>query len=120
MKIMKKYLLPEEGKFYKANLHCHTSISDGSYTPLQVKEMYKTQGYSVIAFTDHDVLVPHPELNDAAFLALNGYEIEIDDETKPYLDQRKVKTCHLCLIAIEPNNVKQVCFHRSKYFFATP
>ncbi|MBO4433321.1 MAG: PHP domain-containing protein [Clostridia bacterium] len=114
---MKKYLLPENGEFYKANLHCHTSVSDGGYTPLQVKEMYKNKGYSIVAFTDHDVLVPHPELNDDAFLALNGYEIEINDETRQYADQLKMKTCHLCLIAIEPDNVKQVCFHRSKYLF---
>lgn len=23
------YLLPKEGTFYKANLHCHTVVSDG-------------------------------------------------------------------------------------------
>ena len=79
---MKKYLLPEKGEFYKANLHCHTSVSDGGYTPQQVKEMYQKQGYSIVAFTDHDVLVPHPELADDNFLPLNGYEIEINDETK--------------------------------------
>ena len=26
---MKIHLLPEKGKFYKANLHCHTNVSDG-------------------------------------------------------------------------------------------
>ena len=31
---MKKFLLPENGNFYKANLHCHTTISDGRLTPL--------------------------------------------------------------------------------------
>ena len=114
---MKKYLLPQNGTFYKANLHCHTSVSDGGYTPAQVKEMYRNHGYSIIAYTDHDVLVPHPELNDDTFLALNGYEIEINDVAEKYIDPLKVKTCHLCLIAIEPDNVKQVCFHRSKYLF---
>ena len=38
---MKKYLIPEEGKFYKANLHCHTTISDGKMTPEEVKAYYK-------------------------------------------------------------------------------
>ena len=37
-RIMRKYLLPEEGHFYKANLHCHSNISDGSLTPEQIKE----------------------------------------------------------------------------------
>ena len=26
---MRKYLLPENGNFYKANLHCHTTVTDG-------------------------------------------------------------------------------------------
>ena len=114
---MKKYLLPKEGAFYKANLHCHSSVSDGGYTPEQIKEMYQKKGYSIVAYTDHDVLIPHPELADETFLPLNGYEIEINDETRSYADQLKVKTCHLCLIALEPDNIKQVCFHRSKYLF---
>ena len=34
---MRKYLLPENGNFYKANLHCHTDVSDGAKTPEEVK-----------------------------------------------------------------------------------
>ena len=34
---MRKYLLPEGGNFYKANLHCHTVLSDGAMTPEEVK-----------------------------------------------------------------------------------
>ena len=41
---MKKYLLPESGNFYKANLHCHTNVSDGKWTPEKVKEEYSKQG----------------------------------------------------------------------------
>ena len=41
---MKKYLLPEEGQFYKANLHCHTTVSDGSLTPEEIKAAYKARG----------------------------------------------------------------------------
>ena len=37
---MRKYLLPNTGKFYKANLHCHTTVSDGKSTPEEVKECY--------------------------------------------------------------------------------
>ena len=74
---MKKYLLPENGSFYKANLHCHTTISDGRMTPEEVKNAYKEQGYSIVAYTDHDVFIPHPELCEDGFLALNGFEVEI-------------------------------------------
>lgn len=110
---MKKYLLPESGKFYKANLHCHTTVSDGKMTPEEIKKYYKENGYSVVAFTDHDVLVPHPELTDEEFLPLNGYEMEVNEEG----EGKSRKTCHMCLVALEPDNLKQVCYHRSRYLF---
>ncbi len=109
---MKKYLLPNDGTFYKASLHTHTTVSDGRMTPEELKEHYKENGYSVVAFTDHDVLVPHPELADESFIPLNGYEMEIMEEGK---ERRIKKSCHMCFVAIEPDNLTQVCFHRSKY-----
>ena len=109
---MKKYLLPKDGQFYKANLHCHTTISDGKLTPEQVKEAYKSHGYSVVAYTDHDIMIPHDELNDEGFLALHGYEMESGETGLPFKFR---KTCHMCLIALKPDNLKQVCYHRSKY-----
>ena len=111
---MKKYLLPEEGSFYKANLHCHSTVSDGRWSPARLKQEYMAKGYSVIAYTDHDVLIPHPELTDEHFVALSGYEMEIDEVRQ---DGKQGKCCHMCLVAIEPDNVKQVCWHRTKYLF---
>ena len=112
---MKKYLLPEGGNFYKANLHCHTTVSDGRLTPEQVKQLYVKNGYSVIAYTDHDILLSHSDLDDDNFLALHGYEMEIDENVDvPF--QRK-KTCHMCFIALDPDNMTQVCYHREKYLF---
>jgi len=112
---MKKYLLPENGNFYKANLHCHTTVSDGKLTPEQVKEEYIKKGYSVIAYTDHDIMIPHDELDSENFLALHGYEMEMPDRTTELAKARK--TCHICLIATDPENLKQVCWHREKYLF---
>ena len=113
---MKKYLLPEQGSFYKANLHCHTDLSDGRKTPAEVKEIYKSLGYSVVAYTDHDVMIPHPELCDENFLALNAFEAEIN-EPKEVSERRSRKTCHICFIALDPDNVTQPCWNRDKYFF---
>lgn len=108
---MKKYLLPQNGNFYKANLHSHSTVSDGALAPAEMKKLYKENGYSIIAFTDHEVLVPHPELADDEFLPLNGYEME-------FTSGEGTKTCHFCLIALDKSNTKQICFHRNKYFFA--
>ena len=111
---MKKFLLPEEGSFYKANLHCHSTVSDGRWSPERIKAEYMARGYSVIAYTDHDVLIPHPELTDERFVALNGYEMEIDEVRE---DGKPGKCCHMCLVALDPKNVTPVCWHRSKYLF---
>ncbi|MBE7030765.1 MAG: PHP domain-containing protein [Ruminococcaceae bacterium] len=74
----RKYLIPSGGKFYKAALHTHTTISDGRCTPEEVKELYKSLGYSVVAFTDHSRLVCHNDLTDEEFLAINAYEYEVN------------------------------------------
>jgi len=109
---MKKHLLPEKGNFYKANLHCHSTYSDGALSPSEIKGLYKSMGYSIVAFTDHNVMIPHNELKDDDFLPLNGYEM---DFTEVKEDFSQAKSCHICLIALEEDNLKQVCWHREKY-----
>ena len=111
---MRIHLLPENCTFYKANLHCHSTISDGQCTVEELKEGYRNAGYSIIAFTDHDALIGHNDLTDDTFLALNGYEMEINEPGHPWPE---TKTCHMCLIALEPDNLTQVCYHRAAYLF---
>ena len=99
---MKKHLLPEGGKFYKANLHSHSTVSDGVKTPEELKEMYKAHGYSVFAYTDHDNFVTHNDLTDDEFLVINGHEAScVEDIEDPEYAWRKV--CHLCLLAPTPD-----------------
>ena len=113
---MRKYLLPEKGNFYKANLHCHSTISDGSLTPEEIKKIYMDKGYSIIAYTDHDILLDKQYLTDEKFLALNGFEVEIN-ENKP-TDFSFKKTCHICFVALCPDNLNMPCHHTSnKYLF---
>lgn len=96
---MRKYLLPENAKYYKANLHSHTVLSDGLKTPEQLKADYMSHGYSIIAFTDHDKYYQHNDLTDENFVALNGFELEY------YIEPWHQKTCHICYIAKTPDNV---------------
>ncbi len=76
---MRKYLLPQKGKFYKANMHSHTTISDGKLTPEEMKAAYVEKGYSIVAFTDHEIMIPHSELRDESFLPITAYEIQLRD-----------------------------------------
>ena len=112
---MKKILIPERGNSYKANLHCHTNLSDGKLSPEELKRLYKSHGYSVLAYTDHDIMVPHGNLADPTFLPLLGYEMEFS-ENDPSGDTARNKYCHICLIAPR-EDARQVCFHKSKYLF---
>lgn len=106
---MKKFLLPEKGNFYKANLHCHSTCSDGQWTPEELKEKYMEQGYSIIAYTDHDVMFDHSYLNDESFLALMGYEAGVAMRYASK-DKRGYQTCHLNFISLTPENT-HVCFY---------
>lgn len=88
---MKKYLIPRRGKFYKANMHTHTTFSDGKITPEEIKKAYMAAGYSIVAYTDHEIMIPHAELQDENFLPITAIEIAIDDgKWSPF-----TKTYHL-------------------------
>ena len=91
---MRKYLLPRNGKFYKANMHTHTTISDGKLSPEEIKESYKEKGYSIVAYTDHEVIIPHNDLRDEDFLPITSFELSI----------------------CEPWNVYAKCYHMNVYF----
>lgn len=122
---MKKYLLPQTGNFYKANLHAHTTVSDGEYSPEEVKKMYKEHGYSVVAFTDHHVMVPHMDLAEEDFLPLIGWEMgfgEIDQEAikrygedSPIVQRFYRRNCDICCISPSPDVLEQPCYHRTEY-----
>ncbi len=107
---MKKYLLPESGNDYKANLHCHSKISDGGLTPEELKKAYSEHGYSVLAYTDHGYFVPHNDLTDDNFLALNGYEVDVTDK-----NGKIHRTCHFVLIACDEDNTEQIIKFPSRY-----
>ncbi len=111
---MRKYFLPEKGGAYKANLHCHSTISDGRFTVEELKKNYIAQGYSIIAYTDHDVLIDHRDLCDENFLALNGYELEVNESGQPW---NRTRTAHMCFIAMTQDNLTQVCHHRDRYIW---
>lgn len=100
---MRKYLIPHEKNAYKANLHAHTNISDGTLTPEGVKDLYKSNGYSVVAYTDHDLLIAHDELTDENFLALPGFEAQFNGNNN-YPGVPYEKKCHICFVgnSIQP------------------
>lgn len=102
-------LLPREGTFYKANLHTHSTVSDGALTPAELKEVYKAQGYSILAITDHGALVPHTELTDDTFVAITSYEADTNapDDENGYFCR---PTYHMNLYARDPHKSVSAVF----------
>ncbi|MBQ9080970.1 MAG: hypothetical protein IJY27_07875 [Clostridia bacterium] len=91
---------------YKANLHCHSVLSDGKLTPEQLKEAYKSHGYSVLCITDHERPHDHTALSDPDFLMLTGYEAYIRPENHTAYGPE----VHINLFARDPHNVKFINF----------
>lgn len=112
---MKKYLLPNNVNWYRANMHCHSNLSDGYFTPEQIKDEYKKMGYSIVAYTDHEILLDHSDLNDDEFLALTSTEYSINDNKScfeipegSYMDAwRSEKVIHLGVYSKHPHNTFQ-------------
>ena len=101
---MKQFLLPSFGNFYKANLHTHATVSDGTMSPEEIKKIYVENGYSIVAFTDHEIMVPHTELNDKNFLAITSTEVAVNSPEA--YDFSYAKTYHLNIYSnVENKNV---------------
>lgn len=63
------------GNWYKGNLHCHSTNSDGCLSPMEVAELYRNNGYSFLAISDHDIYTDYrSELDREDFIILPAIE----------------------------------------------
>jgi 3',5'-nucleoside bisphosphate phosphatase len=71
--------------FGRADLHLHTTFSDGSYTPAQVVDLARRSGLSAIAITDHDTfagIAPARQAAGASVEVIAGVEITTEFRAK--------------------------------------
>jgi predicted metal-dependent phosphoesterase TrpH len=82
-----------------ADLHCHSTVSDGTLSPTQLAERAKSNGVALWALTDHDELAGQHEAAAAARAAgldyLCGVEISVT-----FADQ----TIHVVGLGVDPDN----------------
>lgn len=81
---MKDFNFFEENRMkYKANLHAHSKQSDGLLTQETMVEEYWKHGYSILAFSEHEVYTNTTEYDRGDFIVLPGIErsIMLDNET---------------------------------------
>ena len=111
-------LLPRDGQFYKANLHSHSTLSDGQVTPAELKLMYKKKGYSVFAYTEHSNYYDlREQLDDKDFITLPSYEAHLERNyaSTPFSaiydggapTPNEAEAVHLNLFAIDPEKTTE-------------
>ncbi len=112
-KMARNYILPKDGNFYKANLHCHSTFSDGRFTVEKLKEIYMDKGYSIIAYSDHNTLTPHNELSDDKFLAINSIEIDFNEElSEKAPEYAYISTYHINFFSKDKDRTEFIPFDR--------
>ena len=120
---MKQVLIPNKGG-YNANLHAHTTDSDGKLTPEEACKYYKEHGYSILAITDHLFMRDRSSLNTKDFVCLSGFENNIID-WNPYAEFPKarnpleVKCYHLNFYSPDPKKANLVGIVKYFYDFFT-
>jgi hypothetical protein len=61
------------GRFWRGNLHTHSTLSDGVLAPEEVCRRYRAEGYDFIALTDHFVGVYGYPIADTVPFRGNGF-----------------------------------------------
>ena len=77
-------LFDEQGSWYKANFHAHSTVSDGLLHREDMITAYRQQGYSVLMFSEHERYTDTTEYDSEDFLIYPGIERSImlpDKET---------------------------------------
>ncbi|MBE7069472.1 MAG: hypothetical protein E7386_03110 [Ruminococcaceae bacterium] len=72
-------MFENEGKWFKGNLHMHTTDSDGRLDPVSAREEYRKRGFDFIAVTDHWRLSGNVPSRDGGMLELSGVEYDTGD-----------------------------------------
>ena len=79
-------------RWYKGNLHCHSTNSDGRSSPEEVARFYRSVGMDFVSISDHNRLTALAEYGDA-----------IDDEVPgiPSCEYTGGKNCHVLAVDVD-------------------
>jgi predicted metal-dependent phosphoesterase TrpH len=77
---LKTLAFDKPGKFYKGNLHTHSTASDGRCSPEEVCRRYKEAGYDFLSLTDHFLETYNYPLTDTRAFQTEGFTTLIGAE----------------------------------------
>lgn len=70
-----KKMFSETGRWYKGNLHSHTTNSDGKLKPEEAVALYKKYGYHFLCLSEHDHFTDlSAQFDSPEFIILPGLE----------------------------------------------
>jgi 3',5'-nucleoside bisphosphate phosphatase len=85
---------------FRADLHCHTTASDGSSSPKEIIDLAVKKGMQALAITDHDTIKGYSEIRDYAVkqgvLLIPGVE---------FSSECKDKGVHILGLGIDPHDM---------------
>ena len=92
-------------------MHCHSTLSDGHFTPEELKRIYKERGYSFLAITDHEHINNNSYLDDEDFITITGGEFAIKQfPRESTMKNFDMKVCHLNFYAKKQDNDYAFCY----------
>lgn len=65
----------DDSRWFRGNLHTHTTESDGRRAPQAVIDDYAGRGYDFLAITDHDLITAPERFEDRGIVLIRGNEI---------------------------------------------
>jgi Predicted metal-dependent phosphoesterases (PHP family) len=90
----------EGGQWYKGNLHCHSTISDGQLTVDELIQAYKAEGYDFLATSEHFLFYNGEDKNTRDFILLPSFEYHFK------MDDNDYRSYHLNVFAGTDNMLK--------------
>lgn len=111
----------KDGSWYKGNLHCHTTDSDGHLNESEVVQLYRENGYHFLAISDHDVFSDYrQEFNCEDFIILPAIEataVLFKDEKRDRAERLSIHHIHGILgnKEMQKNAKKGLFSHHQKY-----
>lgn len=111
----------KEGNWYKGNLHCHTTDSDGCLTAAEVVQLYRKNGYDFLAISDHDIFSDYrKEFDCKEFIILPAVEasaVLYQDAKRKRSERLSIHHIHGILgnEDMQKNAKKGIFSHQQKY-----
>jgi hypothetical protein len=111
---VKKTTFIQNGRFYKGNVHCHSTRSDGCLPPEEVVEAYRGNGYHFIAFTEHNLYSAYSEFNGDDFITIQSVE------ASPAMPDGEIRAYHFIALPGDPERRKNASLPMYSHGDETP